>query len=152
MSRELHEKTQRLFTKLFFTEIDGRHVIKLDPDSVRLRKEFYEKLINNNEFIQLVRKTGTQLSSTDRLEKYFLDKNSQEYSNIDIETGIIRALVTTFNMMGREEYEDEIWRIIYEILVSFPRDRGGGRRKSRRGTSKRSKRSKKSRKTKRRRH
>ena len=40
MSRELHEKTQRLFTKLFFTEIDGRHVIKLDPDSVRLRKEF----------------------------------------------------------------------------------------------------------------
>ena len=61
MSAELHRKTQQLFTKLFFTESGRGLVPKRDTDSLRLRENFYEKLINNNEFKQLVEKTGMPL-------------------------------------------------------------------------------------------
>jgi hypothetical protein len=125
MSAELHRKTQKLFTELFFTG----SVPKRDPDSVRLRKEFYEKLINNNEFKQLVEKTGMPLipsrEAIASLKPYFFDKridtDELEYGNSNLETGIIREIVIKFNMMGRAEYEDEIWRIIYEILDRLSR-------------------------------
>jgi hypothetical protein len=125
MSAELHRKTQRLFTELFFTG----SVPKRDPDSVQLRKEFYEKLINNNEFKQLVEKTGMPLipsrEAIASLKPYFFDKridtDELEYGNSNLETGIIREIVIKFNMMGRAEYEDEIWRIIYEILGRLSR-------------------------------
>jgi hypothetical protein len=125
MSAELHRKTQKLFTELFFTG----SVPKRDPDSVRLRKEFYEKLINNNEFKQLVEKTGMPLipsrEAIASLKPYFFDKridtDELEYGNSNLETGIIREIVIKFNMMGRAEYEDEIWRIIYEILGRLSR-------------------------------
>jgi len=126
MSRELHEKTQKLFRELFFTG----SVPKRDPDSVQLRKEFYEKLINNNEFKQLVEKTGMPLIPSREaiagLKIYFFDDKRRdtdqlEYGNSNLYTGIIREIVIKFNMMGRAEYEDEIWRIIYEILVSLSR-------------------------------
>jgi hypothetical protein len=125
MSAELHRKTQKLFTELFFTG----SVPKRDPDSVQLRKEFYEKLINNNEFKQLVEKTGMPLipsrEAIASLKPYFFDKridtDELEYGNSNLETGIIRALGINFNMMGRAEYEDEIWRIIYEILGRLSR-------------------------------
>jgi hypothetical protein len=125
MSAELHRKTQKLFTELFFTG----SVPKRDPDSVQLRKEFYEKLINNNEFKQLVEKTGMPLipsrEAIASLKPYFFDKridtDELEYGNSNLETGIIREIVIKFNMMGRAEYEDEIWRIIYEILGRLSR-------------------------------
>jgi hypothetical protein len=125
MSAELHRKTQKLFTELFFTG----SVPKRDPDSVQLRKEFYEKLINNNEFKQLVEKTGMPLipsrEAIASLKPYFFDKridtDELEYGNSNLETGIIRALGINFSMMGRAEYEDEIWRIIYEILGRLSR-------------------------------
>jgi hypothetical protein len=125
MSAELHRKTQKLFTELFFTG----SVPKRDPDSVQLRKEFYEKLINNNEFKQLVEKTGMPLipsrEAIASLKPYFFDKridtDQLEYGNSNLETGIIREIVIKFNMMGRAEYEDEIWRIIYEILGRLSR-------------------------------
>ena len=134
MSGELHRKTQKLFTKLFFTESNdiyrGRRLVpKRDPDSVQLRKEFYERLINNNEFKQLVEKTGMPLipsrEAIASLKPYFFDKridtDELEYGNSNLETGIIREIVIKFNMMGRAEYEDEIWRIIYEILGRLSR-------------------------------
>jgi hypothetical protein len=134
MSGELHRKTQKLFTELFFTESNdiyrGRRLVpKRDPDSVQLRKEFYEKLINNNEFKQLVEKTGMPLipsrEAIASLKPYFFDKridtDELEYGNSNLETGIIRALGINFSMMGRAEYEDEIWRIIYEILGRLSR-------------------------------
>jgi hypothetical protein len=134
MSRELHEKTDKLFTKLFFTESNdeyrGRGIVpKRDPDSAQLRKAFYEKLINNDTFKKLVLKDERLIPSReaiDRLREYFFDNNKKdttqlEYGNSNIETGIIRTIGVYWYMPGMSatELEEELWRIIYEILVSL---------------------------------
>jgi hypothetical protein len=134
MSRELHEKTDKLFTKLFFTESNdeyrGRGIVpKRDTDSAQLRKAFYEKLINNDTFKQLVLKDERLVPSReaiDSLRKNFFDNNKKdttqlEYGNSNIETGIIRTILVYWYMPGMSatQLNEELWRIIYEILVSL---------------------------------
>jgi hypothetical protein len=137
MSRELHEKTDKLFTKLFFTVSDtlngrGLLVPKRDTDSAQLRKAFYEKLINNDTFKQLVLKDARLIPSReaiDRLRRFFFDDKTKDaneteygnYGNSNLATGIIRTILVYWYMpdMGATELEEELWRIIYEILVSL---------------------------------
>lgn len=124
MSEELHIETQKLFRELFFkqeytSKFGGgvKLVPKTDPASVKLRGDFYTKLLDEQAFRKGLRRRGKLPSpdTIDGLKKYFYPNNGQ-YNNYNLDTGLIHFIIIAGDIDNPEIIE-ELWDTIYKVLL-----------------------------------
>ena len=131
MSREIY-KAQDLFKELFFkpeytsepqyASEYGRGVKwvpKTDSASVRLRSDFYTKLISEAEFKKILRPGGMIPSpeTAISLKKYFIP-NNEKYDNHDLNRGLIQ-FITIAGDIHDPAIIEKLWGIIYKVLVKL---------------------------------
>lgn len=129
MSEELHIETQKLFRELFFkqeytSKFGGgvKLVPKTDPASVKLRGDFYTKLLDEQAFRKGLRRRGKLPSpdTIDGLKKYFYPNNGQ-YNNYNLDTGLIHFIIIAGDIDNPEIIE-ELWDTIYKVLLRLRRE------------------------------